>query len=121
CQSGGRPVRVLVWAAELARAFWAEVGADEPFPRKLRDPIRAMPLTLEAIPILTAAAACGWLERNGITHGFSGRDRPLRGCLTASGGYGIIFLDAADPEDEQRFTLAHEVAHFLRDYWRLRR
>jgi Zn-dependent peptidase ImmA (M78 family) len=35
-------------------------------------------------------------------------------------GQGIIFLDGSDPGDEQRFSLAHELAHFLRDYLRPR-
>jgi hypothetical protein len=32
-----------------------------------------------------------------------------------------VFLDGADPEDEQRLSLAHELAHFLRHYWHPRR
>ncbi len=32
----------------------------------------------------------------------------------------MIFMDGGDPIDEQRFTLAHEVAHFLYDYMRPR-
>jgi hypothetical protein len=60
--------------------------------------------------------ACAWLEQNGIAHGFSGADRRLRGCLATYSGHGILFFDDDDPEDEQRFTLAHELAHFLRDY-----
>jgi hypothetical protein len=33
----------------------------------------------------------------------------------------MIFLDGSDPEDEQRFSLAHEVAHFMLDYWQPRK
>jgi hypothetical protein len=31
-------------------------------------------------------------------------------------GFGAVFVDGSDPEDERRFTLAHEVSHFLLDY-----
>jgi hypothetical protein len=69
---------------------------------------------------LTIAKVAQWLCRNGSSQRFTISDRSLRGCLIAKCGHGIIFLDARDPEDEQRFTLAHELAHFLRDYWRPR-
>jgi hypothetical protein len=29
-------------------------------------------------------------------------------------------IDGSDGDCEQRFSIAHELAHFLRDYWRLR-
>jgi Zn-dependent peptidase ImmA (M78 family) len=34
----------------------------------------------------------------------------------AFGGKGVILLDAQDPADEVRFSLAHEAAHFIIDY-----
>ncbi|WP_157182264.1 ImmA/IrrE family metallo-endopeptidase [Methylobacterium sp. WSM2598] len=42
--------------------------------------------------------------------------RPLRGCLVADAGKALILVDADDPEDEQRMTVAHEVAHLLLHY-----
>jgi hypothetical protein len=45
----------------------------------------------------------------------------LCGCLAAAQGHAFVFIEADDPPDEQRFTLAHELAHFLRDVWRPRR
>jgi Zn-dependent peptidase ImmA (M78 family) len=33
----------------------------------------------------------------------------------------MALIDGADEEDEQRFSIAHELAHFLRDYWNVRR
>ena len=34
----------------------------------------------------------------------------------ADRGMGTIFFDTSDTDDEQQFTLAHELAHFLLDY-----
>jgi Zn-dependent peptidase ImmA (M78 family) len=62
-----------------------------------------------------------WLRGNGIVCPCDERDRPLRACLVACHGYGLIFLDGTDANDEQRFSLAHELAHFLRHYWQPRR
>jgi hypothetical protein len=115
-------VSVPLWAAELAAAFWVEVGAPEPFPRGLSRPIaRALPLAVVLLPQLRLAAVRAWLERCAIACPCAAVDRPLRACLVARGGAGLIFLDGADPADERRFSLAHELTHFLRDYWRLRR
>jgi Zn-dependent peptidase ImmA (M78 family) len=43
-------------------------------------------------------------------------NHPIRAYLIARAGKGIIFIDGTDSADEQRFSLAHEVAHFLLDY-----
>jgi len=40
--------------------------------------------------------------------------------LIAFRGQGLIFVDGTDPDDERRFTTAHEISHFLADYWRPR-
>jgi hypothetical protein len=72
------------------------------------------------LPRLRVAGIDAWLRRQSITCGASVRDRPLRACLVARYGQGVVFVDGTDPADEQRFSLAHEVAHFLRDYWQPR-
>src|SRR5688572_14888218 len=40
-------------------------------------------------------------------------DRALRACVLVHDGSGLLFVDSEDPEDEQRFSLAHEIAHYL--------
>ena len=41
------------WVTELVRAFWADAGSVESFPRTLRRPIaRALPVSI--------CRACGW-------------------------------------------------------------
>src|SRR2546421_204494 len=57
-----------------------------------------------------------WLARRAVPFSFNCRSRAVRGCLIAFGGQGLIFVDGADPDDERRFTIAHEVGHFLVDY-----
>src|SRR5262249_6861344 len=57
-----------------------------------------------------------WLALRGVTLTRASGFHPLRGALIARAGRGLVFLDGSDSDDERRFSLAHEVAHFLYDY-----
>jgi hypothetical protein len=106
---------------DAVRLFWEQCGEIEPFPRNLERPIAlALPVTLVKLPRLKLHQIEGWLHRRGVPFQFDCRNRAVRGCLVAFGGAGLIFVDGSDPDDERRFTLAHEIAHFLVDYWRPR-
>jgi hypothetical protein len=102
---------------EAVERFWQQCGETEPFPRNLERPISlALPLTLVKLPHLKLQSIENWLERRGAAFRFNCRSRAVRGCLIAYGGQGLVFLDGADPDDERRFTIAHEVGHFVMDY-----
>jgi hypothetical protein len=110
-----------LWVDETTSIFWAEAGESEQFPRNLRYAIaNALPLTVVSLPKLRPSVMSHWLQEQSIQCGITTRDRALRACLVARYGHGIIFIDGVDPDDEQRFSLAHELAHFLKDYWQPR-
>ncbi len=110
-----------LWVSETADAFWKAAGGLEPFPRNLRIPIaNALPLTVVLLPRLRVIAVDAWLRARAIACATASIDRALRACLVARHGQGFIFVDGLDPEDEQRFSVAHELAHFLREYWQPR-
>jgi hypothetical protein len=99
--------------------FWrlAPDGA-LPFPRDLATIISmALPVSVIELPLLSCAQIDAYLTRIGGGATVLCRDRALRGCLVAVRGEGAIFLDADDAPEERRFTLAHEVGHFLMDYY----
>jgi hypothetical protein len=110
--------------ARQAAEFWELVGEPEPFPRTLVGPAAlALPIAVQELPNLTLAGMTNWLTARGValptTSGSS--NRRLRGCLAAWRGHAFILIDGSDPEDERRFTLAHELAHLLLDYREPRR
>ena len=76
----------------------------------------AAPLAVVVLPELNLASTHGWLTERGVGLGFGDRDRPLRGLLLAWRGSGLIFVDGSLPEVDRRFTVAHELGHFLLDY-----
>lgn len=76
-----------------------------------------LPLLLEAQPGLTSGHVRLWLMKNRRAHGaLPGKSRRLHGCMVAHAGKGVLFYDSADDENQQRFTLVHELAHFVLDH-----
>lgn len=97
--------------------FWQSCGEVEPFPRSLERFIPlALPLTIVKLPRLKLQFIEFWLQQRGVAFHFNCLSRAVRGCLVAFGGEGLIFVDGADPDNERRFTIAHELAHFIADY-----
>jgi len=111
-----------VWVAELAGRFWATAGEPPPFPRDLERAITdVVPLSVLARRDLMSSSVAEFVRGLSLPVAAVGPDRPLRAALYCWKGSGFLFLDAADPPDERRFSLAHELAHFLRDYDTFRR
>jgi hypothetical protein len=57
-----------------------------------------------------------WLAQRGLPDELRQADRRLYGCMVARSGTAALFFDSDDSTEEQRFTLAHEVAHFVLDH-----
>ncbi|AWM35604.1 hypothetical protein GobsT_67200 [Gemmata obscuriglobus] len=114
-------VRPPVRVSNLAARFWAEVGPPPPFPRNLRDVACWLTdLTVQEVPRLTLSRAAEHFRREGVPCAEPTHDRPLCGCFGAR-TRAIILIDPDDEPDQLRFTFAHELAHFLRDWCEPRR
>lgn len=101
----------------VAADFWRLTGSPISFPRNLEASILwALPLAIVKIPRLRVQGVREWLDRDGFASIIPVVERELRACVVASRGRGVVFLDGADADDEQRLSLAHELAHFLLDY-----
>jgi hypothetical protein len=88
------------------------------FPRNLSAeiPLR-LPVTVVPLPQLTSEKIRDWLLQRKLHHRVAELPRGFHGCMVAWAGFGILFHDSEEGEPEQRFTLAHEVAHFVLDHW----
>lgn len=101
----------------LAKDFWRAAGTPLSWPRDLEHAIAlTLPLATITLPQLGLSKIRRWLQKRGVPFEFPCQDRQVRGCLVAYRGAGAVFVEGSDPQDERRFTLAHEVSHFLLDY-----
>ena len=107
--------------AKVAQDFWQRAGGQAQWPLDLDEAVVfAFPLTVVALPDLHTGQIEHWLEERRTAHRFPCASRHLHGCLVVDRGAGFIFIDQQDDEAERRFTVAHELAHFLIDYWLVR-
>jgi hypothetical protein len=105
------------WAVDLAGEFWERAGGRGSALADIEGAVAlALPIDTVLLCRLTVAGASAWLASHGLPYRLACADRELHGCLVAYAGTGIAFLDGGDPPDERRFSLAHEISHFLRHY-----
>ncbi len=106
--------------AEIADAvdeFWNNELPTE-FPCDIVEAVSYnLDVSLEFIPDLTVGKVSDWMRQHNIQTGPSISDRRLYGCLVAIQGIGFILMDENASLEEQRFTAAHEVGHYLFDYF----
>jgi IrrE N-terminal-like domain len=102
--------------------FWQRAGGEpRNFPRNIEAALLiALPVAVIHLPNLGINNVEHWLRTRRTPYRFGCAERSLRGCLMAFAGKALIFVDGTDAEDERRFTVAHEAAHFLYDYLRPR-
>jgi hypothetical protein len=110
-----------------ARAVAAEIVSSSDrtaraFPRDVEFAALSLPVHVELIESLTLNKINAWLHRYlSWSPSTNGDNRRLRGCLVAHRGHAFIFLEACETIEERRFTLSHELAHFIGHYLAARR
>ena len=93
------------------------VSAVRAFPRDVVLAALSHPIHVELIAELSPKKIDDWLYRQLHWSRPDTADyRGLRGCLVAHRGRALIFLEASETENERRFTLSHELAHFIGHY-----
>lgn len=75
-----------------------------------------LPLAVVTVPRLTANRIEDWLTSRRLAVEIVRDDGGLRAALVAYGGVGVAFIDGTDEAIERRFSLAHEVGHFVAEY-----
>jgi hypothetical protein len=113
----GRQPLLPGWLGAAVDRFWRGEETPASFPRDLDLHIlTSLPLAIVEIDNLTVASLDLWMRQHRLPEIMAVADRPLRGCLAAYAGVGVVFVDRSDDPQQRRLTLAHEAAHFVVDY-----
>ncbi|ASS49912.1 MAG: hypothetical protein A3D31_10055 [Candidatus Fluviicola riflensis] len=102
----------------IAREFWSKA---DPVHRNGLDISSAvddvLPVNVVHLQQLSWKVIECWLKNLGVNDiEIEVNDRELHGVIMIREGFGFIFVNADDGTIQQRFTIAHEVSHFLLDY-----
>ncbi|TSC22659.1 ImmA/IrrE family metallo-endopeptidase [Corallococcus sp. Z5C101001] len=94
------------------------------FPRAIvADAQRVLPVSFVCLDEVRPHSIRAYLSRRGLrSMSVEGTDdRDMHGCIVALRGTAFLFYSRKDSLEEQRFTSAHELAHFVLDHLAPRR
>ncbi|WP_375758173.1 ImmA/IrrE family metallo-endopeptidase [Corallococcus exercitus] len=87
------------------------------FPRPIvADAQKVLQVSFVSLDEVTVHTVRAYLSRRGWKSMPEGDDRNMHGCIVALRGTAFLFYSRKDPLEEQRFTAAHELAHFVLDH-----
>ena len=106
---------------QIAKSFWEDAVVTPHYPIGITLLEQAIclskNLTVVKLSKLTAAKIADWFYQKQVNIELQNDNgRLLYGYLYAHHGAGFTFLNGFEPPEEQCFTLAHELAHFILDY-----
>ena len=102
---------------QIAQDFWSLTPVDYTPPCDLAHAAQSIfPVNITSLPNLALEPIRIWFKSRNIHLPLRHGGRKLCACLVAYEGMGMLFLDGTDSESERRFSLAHELAHFILEY-----
>ncbi len=101
----------------IAREFWSTINPEYRDNFDILGAVEAS-LTINLIKIqdLGLRKIEDWSKARNISVKIDANDRNVHGILFITDGTVLMFVEEEGDEIQQRFTIAHEVSHFLLDY-----
>lgn len=108
---------VQSYIENIARDFWSQIRPSPTPPYDISGAVSLMlPVDIVCLSDLSLKKIEQWLTNRNLTFKTDVNDRCLHGFILIYSGTGFIFINGTDSEEERRYTIAHEVSHFILDY-----
>lgn len=102
---------------KISSQFWKNSGLKLSCPRPIEEAvIRNFPVSIVKLRSLSYESLNKWLTDRDLAGVLPHYTGSLLGGIFAFKGDAFLFVDAKLPSYEMRYTIAHEVGHFLFDY-----
>ena len=94
--------------------FWKRAGGRFDHPADIAYAVMcALDVYVDKVPCLTLVSAAAHTGREGLWLPDGADERSLHGCVIVGRSGGAILVEESDDEAERRFTIAHEVSHYI--------
>ena len=108
---------VKPYISSIAKGFWKQTGLNNKPPYDINGAVNLiLPVDIVNLSELSLRKIEKWLNNRNVSLSIDIDDRSLHGFIITFRGSGFIFINGTDPESERRYTVAHEVSHFILDY-----